>query len=108
MNMLKPLVAAWLVFGFAASAHAEDLVFLLQNETSVNITGLQISHTSTNRWEENLMAGDVLRPREEAEIVIADGMSVCEYDLLISFSDDTEIEDMNVDLCELESYAAQE
>lgn len=108
MNMLKTALAAGLLFGFTTSAQAEDLLFVLSNNSSANITGLQISTTSTNSWEENLMSGDVLRPQEETEITIADGEDVCEYDILITFADNTTIEDRNVNLCELGSYEAHD
>lgn len=108
MNIMKMTVAAGLFISFAASAQAEDLKFMLQNNSSANITGLQISTTSTDNWEENLMAGDVLRPQEEIEITIADGEDVCEYDLLLTFADESTIEDRNVNLCEIGTYTAND
>ncbi|GAB6042424.1 hypothetical protein [Endothiovibrio diazotrophicus] len=92
----------------ATAARAEDLQFQLRNQTSTEIVALQVSTVHTDSWEENLIAGYVLPAGNEMDVVIADGARTCRYDLLITFADDTHIEDRDVDLCELGTYTAED
>ena len=89
---------------FAPQAQAEDLEFMLINETDVAVVGLNISHAGTDQWEEDLMAGGYLPGGNEVPVIIADGLEVCVYDIRVSFDDGDAVEDYGVDLCELGSY----
>jgi len=92
----------------ASPAVAEDLTFKLVNASSSGVDGFYVSHTGTKSWEENLLEGGVLPSGNEIDIVIADGRSVCEYDIKATFEDDSEIEDYDIDLCELGEYSVQD
>lgn len=110
--MVKSFAATCAVVGalgvFAsAPAWAEDLYFTLRNSTGVAIDGLYVSHTGTSSWEENLLAGSYLDSGYEIEVEIADGRTVCEYDILTTFVDGDEVDDYNVDLCSLGVYTLQ-
>lgn len=98
------LVAASLAVFATAPAWAEDLYFMLRNDTGVDLTAFHVSHTGTDQWEENLIAGGYLASGYEIEVVIADGRTVCEYDILSVFADGDEVDDYNVDLCSLGVY----
>ncbi|WP_120631963.1 hypothetical protein [Ruegeria sp. EL01] len=86
-------------------AYAEDLQFLLINESSSALVGFNVSPTSSEFWEENLLAGDHIAPGQQAGITIADGLTTCTYDIRGSFADDSEAEDFGLNLCDLGEYS---
>lgn len=85
-------------------AHAEDLEFLLANESSEDLVEFNVSPASSDDWEENLLDGGYLAPGYEAGVVIADGLTTCVYDLRGGFADGTSVEDFGLNLCELGGY----
>lgn len=107
MNFLKLIVISLFLATASHAANAENLQFTLINSTKYVITKLQISPLSTDQWEENILGRDVLRQGEEATVTIADGLSTCKYDMLITFNDDTNIEERGYDFCDLQSYEAR-
>jgi len=100
-------VAATVAALTAAPAWAEDLSFMLQNSTGVNVTAFYVSHTGTNDWEENLIENGYLASGYEVQVVIADGRSTCEYDILAEFADGDEVDDYGVNLCDLGTYTLE-
>lgn len=103
--MLKTLaVAAGLAAFAAAPALAEDLDFMLTNNTGVAMDAFHVSHTGTNSWEENLLAGGILDDGYEISVLIADGRTTCMYDIRAEFTDGDVVEDYGVDLCDLGGY----
>ncbi|OFX13458.1 MAG: hypothetical protein A2516_06765 [Alphaproteobacteria bacterium RIFOXYD12_FULL_60_8] len=108
MNLLKSTALAGFALCIATTARAEDLTFTLENATSQDIEMLQISTVASSSWEEDILGNDVQPAGTNATITIADGQSVCEYDILITFADNTTIEDHNVNLCDLGTYTAHE
>ncbi|WP_226688292.1 hypothetical protein [Ruegeria arenilitoris] len=97
-----PIVLASL---FASTASAEDLVFLLGNESSVDLVEFNVSASASSKWEANLLQGDYIAPGYEADVLIADGLTTCVYDIRGAFSDGSSAEDYGVDLCDLGEYA---
>ncbi|NKW92100.1 hypothetical protein HGD87_06115 [Rhodobacteraceae bacterium R_SAG9] len=96
-----PLAAAIMT---ATTASAEDLQFLLVNEASAAVTAFHVSTSSSDSWEENLIAGGYLDSGYEINVLIADGQTTCVYDVLAEFADGATLEDYNLDLCEMGSY----
>ncbi len=92
----------------ATSAFAEDLEFLIVNETSADLVGFNVSPASSDSWEENLLSGGYLAPDYEIGVLIADGLTTCVYDIRGSFSDGETVEDYGLDLCELGEYVFAE
>ncbi len=88
----------------ATSAAAEDLQFLLTNESSSDVTAFHVSTSSSDSWEENLIDGGILAPGYEINVLISDGQTTCVYDVLAEFADGATLEDYNLDLCEMGSY----
>ncbi|SMP11127.1 hypothetical protein [Shimia sagamensis] len=88
----------------ATSATAEDLYFLLTNESSAAVTAFHVSTSSSENWEENLIDGGYLDSGYEINVRIADGQTTCVYDVLAEFADGATLEDYNLDLCEMGSY----
>ena len=110
-NTLPRIVGATLLsmpmtLATPAIASANDLTFLLYNETSADIVELYISPTTVDDWEENLIPEESFIPTyESVTVTIEDGRTDCEYDILGIFSDGDEVDDYAIDLCELESYS---
>ena len=104
----RPLGSALLsipmVLAASAIAVAQDLSFWLSNETDTTLLELYIVPTNVGDWEENILDGYFF-PGDRGEIVIADGLSTCVYDILGVFDDGEELEDYEIDLCELKAYS---
>lgn len=105
----KLAVALTCAFAFA-SAHAEDLVFTLTNDTSGTMMYFNASPVGVDEWEEDILGSQVLGPGESAEVTIGDGREVCEYDMRFEFDDDSGLGTVtdSQDLCEMGSYTIQE
>lgn len=97
-----PILGALL---FASTAQADDLTFLLVNESSADLVEFNVSPASSDQWESNLLQGGVLASGYEVDVLIADGLSTCFYDIRGTFADGSFAEDYDLDLCELGEYA---
>lgn len=107
--MLKKLFMSLFILVLASmtEAKAQDLEFYLINETSVPVVGFYVSHTGTDSWEENLMAGGYLDSGYEISVLIADGLTTCMYDIRTEFDDGYVFEDYGLDLCDMGEYIFQ-
>jgi len=76
----------------------------LVNESSAAVTAFHVSTSSSDSWEDNLIAGGYLDSGYEIDVLIADGQTTCVYDILAEFSDGATLEDDNLDLCQMGSY----
>lgn len=99
---LAALAAAFLVP--AAPALAEDLVFILDNQSSAAIVEFYTSPVDVGDWESDLLEGGRIGAGSIAEITIADDRAQCAYDFRIVFEDGAVLEDGNIDLCESDEY----
>ncbi|WP_293574261.1 hypothetical protein [Phaeobacter sp.] len=104
MKKLLPSLSAIMLLASQAPAFAEDLDFLLINESSADLVEFNVSPASSETWEDNLLAGGYLAPDYEIEVLIADGATTCIYDIRGAFSDGSEAEDYGLDLCDLGEY----
>jgi len=113
IKMNKPAYFAAFSAAFAmlaGPAAAEDLVFNLKNGTGSVLTRFYTSPVGVEKWEEDVFGNQVLEPGESIEITIADGRSVCEYDMRFEFSEESDL-DTTTDtqnLCELGTYTIHE
>jgi hypothetical protein len=109
MSIRTVLTAAVFAAGLtSAPAFAEDLIFMLDNQSSGIITHFYASTTDTNDWEEDILGQDVLEAGNFARITIADGKTICTYDLKIVFDSGEEMEDRSIDLCATGSYTVSD
>ena len=106
-QLLSLAGACVMALSLSAAAQAEDLTFTLKNNTGTTLTRFYSSPTGTNNWEEDVFGEQVLAPGESMDITIADGRTVCDYDMRFEFEDDTTTEDEQ-NLCELGSYTLHE
>ncbi|ABC91867.1 MULTISPECIES: hypothetical protein [Rhizobium] len=103
-------LAAAIIATSAVSSHAEDLKFQLTNGTKSVLTRFYSSPTGVNSWEEDVFGEDVLNPGETVNITIADGRTVCKYDMRFEFDEDSDLDttEDTQDLCALGSYTIHE
>lgn len=94
----------------AVTSQAEDLVFTLTNSTNSTLERFYTSPTGVDQWEDDVFGQDVLSPGDSIEITIADGRSVCEYDMRFEFSEDSDLDttEDTQNLCEMGSYQIHE
>jgi hypothetical protein len=98
------------ILAFAAAAllggaaQAEDLVFMLDNQSSEAVNEFYVSTVESNSWEEDILGQDVLPAGEAARITISNAGDQCEFDLRIVYEGGSVVEDRAIDLCETGSY----
>ena len=103
-----PIIAA-AVFVMTGVARADDLVFTLKNGTGSVLNNFYTSPVGVEKWEDDVFGDQVLEPGETMEITIADGRSVCEYDMRFEFQgEDLDTTTDTQNLCELSTYTIQE
>ncbi|TBA91270.1 hypothetical protein [Rhizobium ruizarguesonis] len=103
-------LAATMIAASAGSSHAEDLSFKLTNGTNSVLARFYSSPTGVDEWEEDVFGDDVLNPGESMDITIADGRTVCKYDMRFEFEEGSNLattEDTQ-DLCAMSSYTIHE
>lgn len=87
----------------AAPAFAQDLVFDLINTSSANLQELYVSPAASDAWGDDILGMDVLASGEQGAVTIADGESVCSYDLQFVMDNGATIEG-TADLCETNQF----
>ncbi|WP_274629747.1 hypothetical protein [Arvimicrobium flavum] len=109
MKYLKYAVLSASLVISAGAAQAEDLVFTLKNGTNSVLNNFHASPVGVNNWEEDIFGRQALGPGESMEITIADGRSVCDYDMKFEFQgDELDTTTDTQDLCELGEYTITE
>lgn len=103
-------LAAAIIAASAVPSRAEDLKFQLTNGTSSVLTRFYSSPTGVNSWEEDVFGENVLNPGETVNITIADGRTVCKYDMRFEFDENSDLDttEDTQDLCALGSYTIHE
>ncbi|MBX3497421.1 MAG: hypothetical protein KF769_14370 [Parvibaculum sp.] len=99
-------IAAVATIGFAAPAAAQDLAFMLANESGYDLVEFYASPVDINDWEDDILGQDILRSGDALRVIIADGREQCTYDLRMVFADGDVLED-TTDLCETGSYTIE-
>ncbi|MGV8937542.1 MAG: hypothetical protein ACOH2J_10495 [Allorhizobium sp.] len=91
-------------------SYADDLVFTLKNGTKSVLTRFYSSPVGVDQWEEDVFGTQVLNPGESIEITIADGRTVCKYDMRFEFEEGSNLDttEDTQDLCEMGSYTIHE
>ncbi|MEE2949852.1 MAG: hypothetical protein VYD57_01170 [Pseudomonadota bacterium] len=105
--MIRVSFVAWMSFALGGPAFAEDLAFTVVNDTSSTVVEFYVSPVDTDDWEENMVSSAVA-PGDEVTATIADGRSVCDYDIRAVFEDGEEAESRDVNLCDLGTFTLHE
>ncbi len=109
MNKFKFAAFAAALSLTAGAAQAEDLVFTLKNGTNSVLNNFYASPVGVDNWEDDIFGRQALGPGESMEITIADGRTVCEYDMRFEFQgDDLDTTTDTQNLCELGEYTIEE
>ena len=107
MRKLLGVALAAAILVPAVPALSQDLVFMLDNQSSYDIHRFYASPSDVGDWEDDILGRDILYSGESARVTIADARTQCEYDLLIIFEDGDELTD-TVDLCRTGSYTVHD
>jgi hypothetical protein len=109
MKYLKHAIVAVSLALAAGAAHAEDLVFTLKNGSNSVLNNFYTSPVGVDDWEDDVFGRQALAPGESMEITIADGRTVCKYDMRFEFQgDELDTTTDTQDLCELGEYTIHE
>ena len=96
--------AAAALLMLVAPASAEDLAFVLTNASSFAVKSFFTSPVDINQWEEDVFGDNYLPAGNQVTITIADGRTVCVYDMKFVLEDDSEFVEAGIDLCETGEY----
>jgi hypothetical protein len=103
-HILPGGLAALALVLLPAVAQAEDLTFVLTNESSYNIINFYTSPANVDDWQEDVLGEDIMGSGTQAEVTIADGSDQCVYDMKFVFEDGSEFVREAIDLCSLGEY----
>ncbi len=84
-------------------ALAEDLVFTLVNNSSLDLVELFVSPHSAGDWGDNILTVEALKAGAQGNVTIADGAATCDYDLRFVMENGATAEGTQ-DLCKLETF----
>ena len=87
-----------------STASAEDLIFMLDNQSSSDVREFYTSPVDVKNWEQDVLGQDVLKAGDATKVTITDGRKECNYDMKFVFADDTTVEEDNINLCDTGSY----
>ena len=85
-------------------ACAEDLQFVLTNASSYAVKSFFTSPVDVSQWEEDVFGENYLPAGNQVTITIADGRTVCVYDMKFVLEDDSEFIESAIDLCQTGEY----
>jgi hypothetical protein len=83
---------------------AEDLDFVLTNNSSFAVKSFFTSPADVDTWEEDVFGENYLPAGNYVTVTIGDGREQCTYDMKFIMEDDSEFIEKGVDLCELGEY----
>ena len=72
-------------FVAAATASAQDLNFVLDNQSSEAVRELYVSGLAQEDWGNDILGQDVLPSGEQATVTIFESGDVCDYDVRIVY-----------------------
>lgn len=84
---------------------AQNVEFSLVNESSHTLTYFYTSPSISSDWGNDLFEEiGILEPGYMATVFIGDGSDECLYDFRFETAEGGELEDYEIDICELDSY----
>lgn len=99
------LILAAVLLSYPLAADAEDIQFTIINDTDSPLIGFYVSHSKTDQWGANLVPdGQFLAAGSQIDVIIDDGRTTCLYDIRAGFQDGSDLEDYEINVCDLESY----
>ena len=89
-------IAAIVLALVATSAQA--ITITMNNRSSATMTSLRTGETSNPNWGPNILE-ERIAPGEAAEVTIPDELPGCRYDFRATFTDGSELDVRNIDIC---------
>lgn len=86
------------------AALAEALEFTLINDSSQDIYYLYVSPSASDSWGSDILGSDIIPSGTSSIVTIDDGLDTCNYDLLAVSPSGDEVEDYNLNMCEISTY----
>lgn len=87
----------------ASPVMAEDLEFVLINNSSLKLVEMYVSPHEAEDWGENILSVPSVDPGTEGTISIADGEAVCDYDMRFVMENGNDVAGTQ-NLCELATF----
>lgn len=86
-------------------AFAQDVEFTLINASSHTLTYFYASPSDDETWGDDLLEDiGILESGYEGTVFIGNGADTCLYDFRFETAEGAELDVMEIDICELESY----
>lgn len=93
-----------MLFG-TASVMAQNVEFVLTNQSSYTLTYFYASPSNDESWGEDLLDEvGTLEPGYQGTVYIGDGSDQCLYDFRFETAEGPELEVAAIDICDLASY----
>jgi hypothetical protein len=86
----------------AAPAFAEDLVFMVDNQSVEAVTEFYVSTLDSNEWGEDILGQDVLPSGETARVTLTGADGMCEFDIRLVYEGGSVTDERKIDLCDLD------
>jgi hypothetical protein len=106
MNIARTTASVVFAAAMAAPAMAEDVAYVLNNNSALTLMEFYTSPANTDDWGPDILGSDVIPPGGSGTVTITDGSSECTYDIMFVMEDGQEEFD-TVDICQLASYTLQ-
>ena len=106
MNIARTTASVVFAAAMAAPAMAEDVVYVLNNNSALTLMEFYTSPANTDDWGPDILGSDVIPPGGSGTVTITDGSSECTYDIMFVMEDGQEEFD-TVDICQLAIYTLQ-
>lgn len=91
----------------SALSQGANLEFAITNNTPRSIVDFRVDPSSESNWGPNILNKDI-GPGEVLGVIIQDGLTTCVYDTYTRWSDDSEVIEKQVDMCENPSWTYTE
>ncbi|WP_417581158.1 hypothetical protein [Pelagibacterium sp.] len=102
-KILLPFLAASALF--ASPVLAQNVEFKLVNESGFTLTYFYASASDDGNWGDDLLAEiGVLESGYESTVFIGDGSDQCLYDFRFETAEGPELEEFEIDICELSTF----
>ena len=105
MLRYRPTAVAMLMCLMPWAARAGSQDFTLVNRTGYPIASIYVTEAGNGSWGNDVMGRDTLHPGESVNVSFDRGTSVCRWNVLVKYRDDTRAVWNDLDLCSLSRLA---
>lgn len=105
-RLIAKAAAVMAAISFGSAAIAQDVTWTLFNNSGATLMEFYTSPVTSNDWGPDLLGSDVVESGGGGTVLIADGSTICDYDMRFVFDDGSELLD-TVDICSMASYTLE-